>query len=79
MPPYSMNVGFLPPQPWLPPYPAPYPYAMPFVPGYGYAGYPYAPVHPIPHQLFPRDATVGGMPGATLPPTTVVKVRLTAF
>ncbi|TFK94408.1 hypothetical protein K466DRAFT_354209 [Polyporus arcularius HHB13444] len=54
--PYPMNMGYLPPQPWVQSYPAAYHYPIPFVPGYGYPGYPYAPVHAMaPAFLPPRD------------------------
>ena len=54
MAPY-MNMGFLPPQSWVPPYPSTYPYPFPVAPGYGYVGYPYAPIPTVPPQAFPRE------------------------
>ncbi|OBZ79169.1 hypothetical protein A0H81_01429 [Grifola frondosa] len=50
--PYSMiNVGYFPPQPWIHAYPTAYPYAVPFVPGYGYPGYPMPGMHHTPHAF----------------------------
>lgn len=50
IPPYHMNMGFFPPQPWSQPYASPYSYPFPVVPGFGYVGYPYPPVHPMAAQ-----------------------------
>ncbi|RPD82415.1 hypothetical protein L226DRAFT_564990 [Lentinus tigrinus ALCF2SS1-7] len=55
-PPYPVNMGYYPPHSWVQPYPAAYPYPVPVVPGYGYPGYPYAPVHAMtPGYLHGRD------------------------
>lgn len=54
--PYPVNMGYFPPQQWVQPYPAAYPYPVPLVPGYGYPGYSYAPVHAIAPAFLPtRD------------------------
>ena len=80
MAPYAMNVGFLPPQPWIPPYSTPYPYAVPLVPGYGYAGYPYPSVQPLPPPFLSRDAPSNQTSNAVGPnwtPPSVEKVGST--
>ncbi|KAM5530507.1 hypothetical protein V8D89_015823 [Ganoderma adspersum] len=41
--------------PWAQPYGPPYPYAVPVLPGYGYAGYPYPSIRPLPSTFFARD------------------------
>ncbi|PIL31816.1 hypothetical protein GSI_06520 [Ganoderma sinense ZZ0214-1] len=69
--PYPINMGYFAPQPWAQPYGPPYPYAIPVVPGYGYPGYPYPPIQPLPPTLFTRETglnTTASLSGAVWTP-----------